>query len=73
MPCPSRGPEGRGRRCLVRLEARVEEAGRCTTEREGVCGGREASHGAGRRRLLHFEAQKVAASSHNARQPYSSR
>ena len=47
MPRPSRRPEGRGRRRLVRLEARVEESGRGPMESEGVDGGRDASHGAG--------------------------
>ena len=54
-------PEGRGRCCLVHLEARVEEGGYGPTEREGVGGGRDASHGAGCRCLVHLEARKAAA------------
>ena len=61
LPRPSRGLEGSGHRHLVHLEAHIKEGGRRPTKSEGVCGGRDASHGAGRRRLVHLKAQKGAA------------
>ena len=59
-----RRPEGRGRRHLAHHEARVEEGRhgrRGPTEWEDIRGGQDASHGAGRRGLVHIEARKAAA------------
>ena len=51
----------RGRRCLIHLEARVEEGRRGPMESEGVCRDWDAAHGASRCRLVHLKARKGAA------------